>query len=737
MNETSYQVSPHIQRCVNDITAHLARAAKEPADLQSYLRIHAECLVQALAPRGFSYGMLGGAGFQTVLERNIADLSAVSPHAEEQADSFRRAVAQVAAGGQPMIVAANSRPASALRGLELADAPAPEELPVFNLTAFEQFFIPIPLNKKIIGVLQVWFAPEPTAAANAEIRQQRLAVLVSVCAEIELYFKARRGVDLAQELTRLTTFTHLLQELAGDVDLQSVGWNVVNYAREAVDCERVSLFVAERLATGSRLRPPAEDGPAYELQASSGLQKAHTRSEHAVTLARLARRLVALSRVSAAPEENAPATTTQIAVTNETTPAANPPPATSAEQASAGADEGAPPALAASAPPRYRLTLTQRDPSKTDSRPPEINEYFDLMPMNWALALPLHDRQDRPCGILLFEGHQLPKNPQGSFEHMRELSVAIGRSVATAAHRQQSRWMRAAGSLETTTTRWSATPRRRLAARFLMPLTALVAAMFIPLQMNIKGNAQVRPVTYQVLPAMVSGRIIDLPAHAGQRVKEGEVLCRLDSYETETRLQQARQDYKRALAEADLAMSARNEAQMQIARLSADKAMASVEKFQYDLDQCTIRAPYDGIVIGPQDLAQRLGRVAAVGEPVVEVAKPTAWEVKVLLREEDVAWLGDKMAADRKPVDVDLKLAANPGQTYHLRLDNREQLAAGSEVVDGKYLFHLVLPLEVSAEEGERLKVGFGGQAAFRSGVHPLYYVWFRDFANFLKVHFF
>jgi multidrug resistance efflux pump len=708
MPEVRPQIPPQVERCINDITAHLTRAVRETSDLQQYLRIHAECLTQALGPGGFAYQMLGPSGLQTVLEINQASLVEGSP---EQADAFKQMARQVLESSQTLIARAGTRPATPLRGLEIVDTPAPEDLGAFNLTAFEQFFIPIALNKKSAGVLQIWFNPDAE-----EIRQQRLAVLLAACGEIDLYFKTRQAADLTHEVTRMTSFTHLLQELAGDLDLQSIGWNVVNYAREAVDCERVSIFVARRLAAANLADAD------FHLQACSGLKKPNVRSEHAVTLTKLATCLVEQGRQDTPP----PAISAPL------------PPAASAANGKETASEEAPPPpqLPASSPPRYRLTLTRRDPSLVESRPPDINEYFDLIPMNWALAIPLQDRDDHPCGILLFEGHKLPKNAQAAFEHMRELSVAIGRTVGAANHRQRSRWLRTATSLESTALRWAGTPRKKFFLRVVAPVVAVIGLLCLPFPMSIKGNAQVRPVDYRALPAMVSSRIVELPVQSGQRVRQGDVLCKLDTYDTELRLQQARQEYKRSLAEADLALNIRNDAQMQIARLNADKAMAAVDKFTHDLEQCVVHAPFDGVVVGPQELGQRLGRVVNVGDTLIEVAKPTNWEVKVQMREQDVAQLETYLERTRRPIDVALKLAANPGQTYQLSLSNAEQFGAGAEAVDGKYLFGLVLPLKVPAEEGERLKVGFAGQAAFKVGYRPIYYIFFHDFINFLKVHF-
>ena len=65
----------------------------------------------------------------------------------------------------------NSFPAGteAMRGLKVEDAPAPDQLPLFNKTPFQHFFVPITLDSGVVGILRVWFGnPDP------ELRQSRV-----------------------------------------------------------------------------------------------------------------------------------------------------------------------------------------------------------------------------------------------------------------------------------------------------------------------------------------------------------------------------------------------------------------------------------------------------------------------------------------------------------------------------------------------------------------------------------
>jgi hypothetical protein len=338
-------VAAQFQRAANDIAARLAQLAKEPPDLLAYFRVHAECISTTLRPAGFAYEMQNGQLFQRLLHSNLESLNYRGM--PEQEGAFLRAIKLAAARKNPVRIGPHTLPSAGLHGLSAEDAPAPEELPIFNRTAYEQVFVPILLGQSVVGVLHIWFEP-----GAAEFSKARVALLQKVCAEVELYLKARRLSDISQEVTRLTSYSRLLENLSGDLDLDSVGWNIVNFARETIACDRVCLFVAtnyEQPFPGAATEQILEHE--FELHACSGLKTLNPRSEQAVILRRVARRLTQNSLV---PVE---------LKSSRTAPAA--PAAESAEPGPAAADPENEPTAPAPATP-----LTEGDADKAEAITP-------------------------------------------------------------------------------------------------------------------------------------------------------------------------------------------------------------------------------------------------------------------------------------------------------------------------------------------------------------------------------
>ncbi|HWL17257.1 MAG TPA: HlyD family efflux transporter periplasmic adaptor subunit [Opitutus sp.] len=661
--------------------------------------------------------MVAGAVFQRLLQANLESLG--YKDSPEQENAFQRARKMVVDQRKPLVLPPNTRQAGP-RGSSAFDSPAPDELSIFNQTPFEQVFVPIPMNDGCAGILHVWFQPTNPAASHA-----RVTILRQLCNEIELYLKTRRARDASHEVTRVTTYARLLEELTGDIDLDSVSWKLVNYAREAVACERVCLFIASdyhRVVQAD----PASGSLDYEfrLQACSGLKRPHPKSEQAVVLQHVAQKLTEMSMQKATTENAAPAPAEATAADNTANPAPGNHPA---QPAKAAPDPVA---------PRMQLTLMMRDPSKTATRPPEVNDYFEVMPMNWATVIPLLDRENRVCGILLFEGVKLEEKIATLLKPMLDLAASAGKALGTTLYCTQHRSMRIAHRTIALRREYVNTPLRRKLMRFGLPVLVIVAILALPVPYNVRGNASVLPVTQNTLPSLVNARLLEVTVREGQMVEQGEVLARFDTRDIQLQLSQAEQEYQRSLVESDAALTMGNEAQMQIARLNAEKAAAAAEKLRLDLSRAVMRAPFTGMVLGAQTLSTRIGEVLRMGEPALEVVDPSAWQVKASLKERDLIYL-DRTLAKQGEVFASLRLSANPAREYELSLERKSQLAYGLDTTTGEYQFTAMLPLNTRLEETNVLKAGFTGRVTFKTGTRALAYVMFSDFINFLTVRFF
>lgn len=723
-----------LQRFANDITARLAQLAKDPPELLAYLRAHADCIVSALRPVGFCYEMQNGMDYQRVLLGNMESLDYRA--FPEQENAFRRAIRMAATKRQPVLIPPNTLPSMGQQGLAVEDAAAPEELPIFNQTAYEQMFVPILLAQSAVGVLHIWFQ-----TIDQGTTQGRVALLKQICGEVELYLKARRINDISQEVTRLTTYSRLLEELSGDLDLDSVSWNIVNFARETVACDRVCLFVARKYERNPAAQSEELDHE-FELFACSGLKRPNPRSEQAVILQKVAQKLTQLSLAAPSIQSTSHSESAGSTSNGKNSPANLSPVGTSTSSAKMAAvsKPGEKPSPQVIGPKKVRpvtqITLMMRDPSKVATRPEEVNDYFEIMPMNWATVLPLFDRDNRVCGIVLFEGTKASDKLMSTISQMRDLAVSAGRAIGTALHWSRQPSLRMAQGWVNARQAYVNTPAKRKWLRYGLPLVSTIAILAFPVSYRLKGDATVLPVKQTSLPALVSARLLDVRVREGETVKAGQLLARFDTRDLELQLRQSEQEIERSLVESDTAMSLGHEAQMQLSRLNAAKARTIAEKIKNDINKSTLVAPFDGVVLGAQALSTRIGEVVRLGEPVLQVVDPSDWQVRISMREQDLIYLGDHLN-ETGPIPASLTLIADPSRSYDLELASPTQIAYGLDTSQGKYDFITVLPLATSVDDVNLLKSGFAGRATFKAGRKPVAYILFKDFINFLRVRFF
>jgi HlyD family secretion protein len=186
-----------------------------------------------------------------------------------------------------------------------------------------------------------------------------------------------------------------------------------------------------------------------------------------------------------------------------------------------------------------------------------------------------------------------------------------------------------------------------------------------------------------VVSAKIQGRLASLRVEEGSRVREGDVIARLESTDYEAQVQRARAQVQRA--KADLSENQRQtrlasslakdavlssdaleaaESRVKMAEASVAQAEADLGFAQAQLQNTLIRAPFTGVVVK---------KMAEVGESVAPIppgvnlstssgAIVALADLDTLEVEADVAEANVARLADEQPAEVTVE--AFPGQTY-------------------------------------------------------------------------
>jgi RND family efflux transporter MFP subunit len=177
----------------------------------------------------------------------------------------------------------------------------------------------------------------------------------------------------------------------------------------------------------------------------------------------------------------------------------------------------------------------------------------------------------------------------------------------------------------------------------------VVAARTVKLPVTESAVGSIRAVHETAVASRLLAKVVDLQLTAGQRVKQGEILVRLDETDLKARLQQAQAGVSRAQAafeqavpeekrltelrqsgggsqvEYERAVAARKTAEAEISR-----AQEQVYEAQTVLGFATIRAPMDGVVV---DKKVDVGDTVTPGQVLVSLYDPTHMQLVASVRE--------------------------------------------------------------------------------------------------------
>jgi len=165
-----------------------------------------------------------------------------------------------------------------------------------------------------------------------------------------------------------------------------------------------------------------------------------------------------------------------------------------------------------------------------------------------------------------------------------------------------------------------------------------------------------------VLAAQMAGRIVNINAKLGERIKEGQAILRFDCEEQQARLNMARAEWGGAqkVYEAKTKLQAMQSASL----LEVSQAAAEVEKFkaqiqliQAQIRLCSINAPFSGRVT---KLRVKPFESVVVGQQLIEVVNDERLKVQLNIPS---LWLAQVKVNDRFAVRID-----ETGKTYEARL---------------------------------------------------------------------
>jgi RND family efflux transporter MFP subunit len=251
-------------------------------------------------------------------------------------------------------------------------------------------------------------------------------------------------------------------------------------------------------------------------------------------------------------------------------------------------------------------------------------------------------------------------------------------------------------------------------------LLALLFFGFAESDYRVAADTRIEGAIQRVIVASLDGYISEAPARAGDVVRQGQLMARMDDrdlrLEEEKWISQREQylrQYRDALAKAD-------RAEASILKAQLGQAEAELALVQEQLSRTRVVAPFDGIVVSG-DLSQSLGAPAARGDVLFEVAPLDSYRVILEVDEADMT--------DLRPAQPgELVLTGEAAAVLPFRV---EKITPVSESREGRNFFRVEAKLR---DTPAFLRPGMKGVGKIEIGERKLIWIWTHKLTDWLRL---
>ena len=325
-------------------------------------------------------------------------------------------------------------------------------------------------------------------------------------------------------------------------------------------------------------------------------------------------------------------------------------------------------------------------------------------------------------GVLTLERRHGPAFTSDEFESCRVAGQLLGPVLALARDQDLSlpRRLLRSGRHGAEALFGSGHPGAKLLAS--LALVVLLALSFVDADHRVSARTVVEGEVQRATVAPFEGFLAESFVRAGDSVKRGQAMARLD--DRELRLESARwqAEHEQAMGKYRQAQAARDRAAMAVLVAQAAQAQAQLSLVEERLARLLLVAPFDGRVVSG-DLRQLIGTPLEQGKVLFETAPLDAYRVVLQVDERDIGQLREQQRGE-------LVLAGLPGVPLAFSV---RQITPVASAEDGRNFFRVEALVE-TADAAQRLRPGMEGVGKVEVGERRLWWVLTHSFSDWLRL---
>ncbi len=286
-------------------------------------------------------------------------------------------------------------------------------------------------------------------------------------------------------------------------------------------------------------------------------------------------------------------------------------------------------------------------------------------------------------------------------------------------------------------------------------VTLVLVLTFVPWQLTIEGKGSLLPEVRRNLYAPVAGIIQNVLVDHGQFVKEGEVVCELESKDIQkefNKLLASKQEAESQAASFKQQINSRNssireeekislKAQQFEAQIKAESAEKQIKILREQIESMNVRSPQDGIITTWEPQKTLKGRPVEIGTELLQVAGVAGeWVMDVEVPDDDMGPILEARSKLQKEIAAGTKPAGSTLEAYFVTATDPEhrypgyvrKIGAKAETVEQKHVVKVTVGFseKVRADflsRNQSLRPGSEVRARVQCGEARLAYVLLRD----------
>lgn len=334
-------------------------------------------------------------------------------------------------------------------------------------------------------------------------------------------------------------------------------------------------------------------------------------------------------------------------------------------------------------------------------------------------SVPLAD-QGHAMGVLTLERTAGEAFTAAEVELLKAAGLALGPVLALKAENERSLWQKslegAGGALRSLF--GPRHPGMKLIA--LLLVGGVLVLSLASGEYRVAAKTVIEGAVQRAAVAPFEGYVGESLVRAGDTVRQGQVLCRLDDKDLVLERTRGAAEREQLLGKYRQAFALQDRANMQIVAAQISQAEAQLALAEEKLARATLVAPFDGIVVSG-DLSQLLGTPVEQGKVLFEIAPLDAYRVILQVDERDIADV-------RLGLPGELALSGLPHQTMAFSV---KQITPVTTPQEGRNHFRVEAQID---QPSEHLRPGMEGVGKIAIGERKLVWIWTHSLVDWLRL---